>query len=276
MENEPLIRIGFFLGILSLMILWEFLAPRRSLAVGRSRWFGNLGVTVIGGLAARFATPVLPVVFADAAVQSGWGFLNRTALPLWAEVVIALILLDLVIYVQHAMFHALPVLWRLHMMHHADRDIDATTGLRFHPVEILISLFIKLGAIALIGAPALAVIIFEVILNGMAMFNHGNVRMPLAVDAILRLFVVTPDMHRVHHSVAVRETNSNFGFNLSLWDRLFGTYRAQPEAGHLAMTIGTSHLREEKWKSLHWMLALPFIRGVGAYPLGKYGRGLRE
>jgi sterol desaturase/sphingolipid hydroxylase (fatty acid hydroxylase superfamily) len=274
MEHESLIRLGFFSGILLVMMLWEFLAPRRPLSVGRSRWIGNLGVTVIGTLAVRFAAPVLPVALAEVAARRGWGIISQLSLPEWAAIGAGIIALDLVIYIQHVMFHALPSLWRLHMMHHADLDIDTTTGLRFHPLEILISLFIKLGAVALLGVPAVGVIAFEIILNGMAMFNHGNVRMPLAVDAVLRLFVVTPDMHRVHHSVVIRETNSNFGFNLSFWDRLFGTYRAQPGAGHLDMTIGVSHLREAKWKNLFWMLALPFIRRGGAYPLGRYGRGL--
>lgn len=272
MEHESLIRLGFFAAVLSIMILWEFLAPRRGLTAGRSRWIGNLGVAVIGALAARFAAPILPAALAVLAARRGWGLLNHADIPDWAAVALGILALDLVVYLQHAMFHAMPALWRLHMMHHADLDIDATTGLRFHPVEILISLLVKLGAVALLGVPAAGVVAFEVILNGMAMFNHGNVRMPLAVDAALRLLVVTPDMHRVHHSVVIRETNSNFGFNLSLWDRIFGTYRPQPAAGHLEMTIGVSHLREAKWRNLFWMLALPFIRQGGAYPLGRYGR----
>lgn len=195
--------------------------------------------------------------------HQGWGLLNTVEWPFWVELVITVIVLDFVVYMQHLMFHAVPILWRLHMMHHADLDIDLTTGTRFHPLEIIISLSIKAGAIIVLGAPPVGVIIFEIVLNGTAMFNHGNFFIPLGVDRILRLLVVTPDMHRVHHSVFPFETNSNFGFNLPWWDRICGTYRAQPRNGHEQMTIGLNRFREASRLTLPWLLILPFT-GKGA------------
>jgi sterol desaturase/sphingolipid hydroxylase (fatty acid hydroxylase superfamily) len=190
-----------------------------------------------------------------------------SGLPFWLKLVIGIIVLDLVIYFQHVMFHAIPILWRLHMMHHADLDYDLTTGLRFHPIEIILSMVIKLSVVAALGPPAAGVLIFEIILNTMAIFNHGNIRILPGLDRILRYFVVTPDMHRVHHSVIIRETNSNYGFNLPWWDRLFGTYCAQPVKGHEDMTIGLSQFREPKKLTLPWLLALPFIGDPGRYPI---------
>ena len=187
-----------------------------------------------------------------------------------------MVVLDLVIYLQHVLFHAVPALWRLHRMHHADLEFDVTTGTRFHPIEIVLSMLIKLTVIGALGAPALSVLIFEVLLNATAMFNHSNVQLPAPVDCILRWLVVTPDMHRVHHSVVVRETNSNFGFNLPWWDRLFGTYRAQPEAGHEGMTIGVKEIRDPAEQRLDRMLTQPFRKGDSAYALGRResaGRG---
>ena len=272
MSENSLYRLYFFFGILFVMMSWEWLFPKRPLTVGRSRWAGNLGMTMINALIARYAVPFVPAAAAYLAVQRGWGLFNQISVPGWAAFILGVIILDMIIYLQHAMFHAMPLLWRVHMMHHVDRDIDVTTGLRFHPLEIVISLAIKLCAVVLIGVPPSGVIAFEIILNGMAMFNHGNVRMPAIADRFIRMVFVTPDMHRVHHSVAINETNSNFGFNLSLWDYLFGTYKAQPSSGHEKMAIGVSHLRELKWQNLLWMLALPFTAETGPYPLGRHGR----
>jgi len=201
----------------------------------------------------------------------GWGVFNNLSVPLWLAVVLSVVALDFAIYLQHVLFHAVPILWRLHMVHHADLDFDVTTGLRFHTVEILLSMGIKLGVVVLLGSPALAVLLFEVILNATSMFSHGNIRLPAWLDRLLRVFVVTPDMHRVHHSVISRETNSNFGFNLPWWDYLFGTYRAQPAAGHEGMTIGLSQFRDERVDRLHWMLALPFVGSLGKYPINRRG-----
>jgi len=194
--------------------------------------------------------------------------MNNVDLPPWLKIMLGVASLDLAIYFQHVMFHAVPALWRLHMMHHTDLDFDVTTGVRFHPIEIILSMGIKMTVVVVLGIAALAVLIFEVLLNGTSMFNHGNVRLPRRIDRWLRLFVVTPEMHRVHHSVVIRETNSNFGFNLPWWDRLLGTYRPQPAAGHEGMTIGLSHFRDPKRLTLPWLLALPFINPPGKYPLG--------
>jgi sterol desaturase/sphingolipid hydroxylase (fatty acid hydroxylase superfamily) len=251
------------------MILWEWLAPRRRLTVGRApRWPGNLGILAIDIIAVRLLVPTAAVGMALIAAASGWGLSPLLGLPAWAAIPIGVIALDLVIYAQHVVFHHVPALWRLHRMHHADLDIDVTTGVRFHPLEILISLAIKMAAVVALGVPALAVLIFEVLLNATSMFNHSNVRILEGFDGVLRWFVVTPDMHRVHHSILARETNSNFGFNLPWWDRLFGTYRAQPTAGHEAMTIGIEQFRDSRELRLDRMLLQPF-RGDGRYPLGE-------
>jgi len=271
MSNAALIRLAFFFGILALMALWEAAAPRRALRHPKPlRWASNLGVIAIYTFLVRLIFPVLPETLAE---DGSFGLFAYAGLSYWPSVVAGVVLLDLVIYLQHVMFHAVPSLWRFHMMHHADLDFDVTTGLRFHPVEIVLSTLLKLAAVAVLGPPVLAVVAFEVLLNGTSMFNHGNVRMPAAVDGILRLIVVTPEMHRVHHSAAIRETNSNFGFNLPLWDRLLGTYRAQPAKGHLDMTIGLSHIREgSACISLSGMLLMPFRGAPGAYPIGRAGR----
>jgi sterol desaturase/sphingolipid hydroxylase (fatty acid hydroxylase superfamily) len=203
--------------------------------------------------------------------DQGWGVFNAMNLPYWLAVGLSVMLLDFVIYLQHVMFHSVPTLWRLHMMHHADLDFDLTTGVRFHPIEIIISMGIKFAAIVLLGAPGLAVVLFEVLLNGTAMFNHGNFHIPLGLDRLLRWFVVTPDMHRVHHSVFPSETNSNFGFNLPWWDRIMATYRAQPSRGHLDMTIGLNQFREPSKLTLPWMLILPFVGRQGNYAIGRRG-----
>ena len=258
LASEPLIRLGFFAGVLAAMALWEAFAPRRPQEIGRAwRWPNNLGVVAVDTIVLRILFPTAAVGFAILAEERGWGFLNTVALPAWSEVVIAVIVLDLVIYLQHVLFHAVPALWRLHRMHHADLEFDVTTGVRFHPVEIVISMVIKIGVVAALGAPALGVLVFEVILNATSMFSHSNVRLPAGIDRVLRWIVVTPDMHRVHHSIERRETDSNFGFNLPWWDRLFGTYRPEPEAGHEGMTLGIPQFRNARELRLDRMLLQP-------------------
>jgi sterol desaturase/sphingolipid hydroxylase (fatty acid hydroxylase superfamily) len=272
MEHEVAIRLGFFFGILVPVALGEVFFPRRVLRTGKAvRWLSNLGVVVIDTLAVRLLFPIIGVGVAMAAQEQGWGLLNVLTLPAWLGVVVGLLALDLVVYLQHAMFHTMPILWRLHMMHHADLDIDVTTGLRFHPIEIVISMVIKMTVIAALGPSVFTVILFEIILNGTAMFNHGNVRLPLALDRYLRLLVVTPDMHRVHHSVTIRETNSNFSFNFPWWDRLFGTYRAQPVLGHEEMVIGLAQFRDPARNTLGHMLVMPFTDPPGAYAINRHG-----
>ncbi len=261
------IRFSIFFLVLLIMIAAEAFAPRRPLNLGRARWPANLGIVVINVLLVRMLLPGGAIAAALWADAHGFGLFNRLSWSDSVEIIAAVILLDLVIYGQHVLFHAMPVLWRLHMVHHADRDIDVTTGLRFHPIEIILSMLIKITVVALLGAPVLAVIIFEIVLNGMAMFNHANVRLPGKVDNLLRLVVITPDVHRVHHSIIKPETNSNYGFNLSVWDRLFGTYRAQPEYGHTNMTIGLEHLQTAPTHKLGFMLRLPFSGDIGQYPI---------
>jgi len=271
-ENEATVRLAFFLAILLLIAVFEVFAPRRPLSTSkRSRWFGNLGVVVVSAILLRIVFPVTAVQLAYRAGQDGWGIFNTMDLPYWLVLALSVVLLDFIIYLQHVMFHAVPALWRLHMMHHADLDYDLTTGIRFHPIEILISMVIKFSAIVVLGTPALAVILFEIILNGMAMFNHGNFFIPLGLDRALRWFVVTPDMHRVHHSVFPSETNSNYGFNLSWWDRIMGTYRAQPRLGHHGMTIGLHQFRDPSRLTFFWMLILPFVGKQGAYAINRRG-----
>src|SRR5215467_11408793 len=234
MHLEDLIRICAFALVFAAMASWEIVAPRRALAVGRrQRWASNLGILLVDVVAVRILIPTAAVGAAVFAAGRGWGLLHQAGLRLSVATLIGFLLLDLVIYAQHVVFHKVPLLWRLHRMHHADLDIDVTTGLRFHPFEILISMLVKIATIVVFGIPVVAVLLFEVVLNATSMFNHANVSIPPALDRLLRLALVTPDMHRVHHSALRRETDSNFGFNVPWWDRLFGTYRAQPEAGHL-------------------------------------------
>jgi sterol desaturase/sphingolipid hydroxylase (fatty acid hydroxylase superfamily) len=258
-ESEALIRFGFFAGVLLLMALWEIAAPRRKRKVSRTvRWTNNLGVVAVDTLLVRLVLPTAAIGFAMHAEAHGWGLLALLDWPLWFKIVAAVVLLDLAIYLQHVLFHAVPALWRLHRVHHADLEFDTTTGVRFHPFEILLSLAIKIGVIVALGAPPVAVLIFEVLLNATSLFNHGNVRIPSGLDRIVRWFVVTPDMHRVHHSIDTAETNSNFGFNFSIWDRLFGTYRPAPAAGHLGMTIGIPQFRDPRELWLDRLLTQPF------------------
>ncbi len=258
-QNEAMIRLGAFLGVLGTMIAWEWIAAKRARPATRTRrWPGNLGVAVLDTIVTRVIAPTGAVGFAMLAHARGWGLLAHTEWPAELEVLLAVLVLDLAIYAQHYLFHHVPMFWRLHRMHHADVDVDVTTGARFHPFEILMSLGLKFVVIVALGAPALSVLIFEVLLNATAMFNHSNVRVPPAVERLLRLLIVTPDMHRIHHSVLRRETDSNFGFNLPWWDKLFGTYRKEPEAGHQDMTLGLDEFREAGEQRLDRMLTQPF------------------
>jgi len=268
--DEPLIRLVAFAGIFVAMAVWEVLAPRRDQKLGRgTRWPSNIGIVVLDTVLVRLVFPTTAVGLALVTEGRGWGLFLALDVPAWASVPLAVAALDFAIYLQHVLFHAVPALWRLHRMHHADLDIDVTTGARFHPIEILLSMGIKLGVVAALGTPAVAVLAFEVLLNATSMFNHSNVRMPIWLDRVLRWIVVTPDMHRVHHSIVACETNSNFGFNLPWWDRLFGTYRDQPAAGHETMTIGIEQFRDPAEQRLDRMLTQPFRDEDRTYALGR-------
>lgn len=270
LEHEPIIRLAAFGGILATMAVAEALAPRRRRSLSRrTRWPANLGIVVVNSLLLRLLFPVAAIGVAAIAERHGWGLLNNLELPDWIKVVAGFLALDLAIYLQHVMFHAVPALWRLHRMHHADLDFDVTTGARFHPLEVLLSMGVKMAVVAALGAAPITVLVFEVVLNATAMFNHANFLLPQPIDRLLRLVLVTPDMHRVHHSILVEETNSNFGFNLPWWDRLLGTYRAQPAAGHLGMTIGLDMFREPGQLRLDRMLVQPFIGPAGDYPINR-------
>jgi len=272
MANEKIIRMSVFFGILIVMALWEVVAPRRALTVSKAvRWVNNLGLVFFNSFLLRVIFPAAAVGMATFANTHGWGIFNYYyEVPFWFTVVASIIIMDFIIYLQHVMVHAVPVLWRLHRMHHADLDFDVTTGARFHPIEIILSMLIKFATIVVLGPPVIAVVIFEVVLNATAMFNHGNVRLPLGLDRVLRWIVVTPDMHRVHHSIEDDETNSNFGFSLPWWDRLFGTYRNQPRNGHEGMTIGIRKFREAK--QVAWfpgMMILPFKGKTSDYVINR-------
>jgi len=261
LQREALLRLGSFAAIFVTMALSEVLAPRRPLSVPRlQRWTSNISLLVLNSLLLRLLFPAAAVGIAYTAAEAGWGLFNQVNLPYWLEVILAVLLLDLAIYLQHLLMHRVPLLWRLHRVHHADLDIDLTTGSRFHTLEILVSMLIKAAVIFILGPALLAVLIFEALLSGMALFNHANVRLPGTIDRLLRLLLITPDVHRVHHSILRHETNSNYGFNLSIWDRAFGTYIAQPEEGHSAMTIGIPGFRDPRQVDrLRGMLALPFV-----------------
>jgi sterol desaturase/sphingolipid hydroxylase (fatty acid hydroxylase superfamily) len=263
-EIEPAVRVAAFAAVFALMAAWEVIAPRRPLAVGRaSRWPGNLGILIVDALLVRLLIPTAAVGVAIIAAERGWGLFNITPWPRWLEAVLGFLILDLVIYLQHVAFHKVSWLWRLHRMHHADLDIDVSTGLRFHPIEILLSMLLKMAVVVLLGIPALAVLVFEVALNATSLFNHSNAALPSRLDRIVRLLVVTPDMHRVHHSILRRETDSNYGFNLPWWDRLFGTYRPQPEAGHDRMTIGLPMFRDPRELRIDRLITQPFRDDAG-------------
>ena len=278
LNHEPAIRLSCFFGVFAVMAVWELLAPRRRLSQSKGRrWLNNLELVVFNTALLRLIFPLAAVGVAASAELNGWGLFNRVAVPAWLALSASVIILDAVIYLQHVMFHAVPLFWRLHRVHHADLDFDVTTGSRFHPVEILLSMLIKFAVIVLLGPPIVAVVVFEVLLNATAMFNHSNVRLPLALDAVLRWLIVTPDMHRVHHSHLGHETNSNFGFNLSVWDRLFGTYRGQPEEGHEGMVIGIDTFRDAAHcVTLRGMLGMPLIGKLGEYAINRRDWDRRE
>jgi sterol desaturase/sphingolipid hydroxylase (fatty acid hydroxylase superfamily) len=270
MGSEGLLRLAAFLAVFAVVALWELAAPRRERLLARgSRWPHNLGLLLVDVVVLRILAPGAAIGVALAAQERGWGVLNLVSVPSWAALLIGVVLLDLVIYFQHVMFHAAPTLWRLHRVHHADLDFDVTTGVRFHPVEILISTAVKCAAVAAIGASPIAVLVFEVVLNATAMFNHANASVPKGIERWLRWIVVTPDMHRVHHSVEYDESSSNFGFNLPLWDRLFGTYRAQPRLDHATMTIGVDAFRSPGEERLDQLLIQPLRDTPGRYPINR-------
>lgn len=273
LANEPLIRMTLFLGILGVMAIWEVAVPRRRREIPRLiRWTNNFGVVVLDTVLVRLAFPIVAVGMAILAAERGWGLFNVFEIPFWLAFILSVLALDLAIYLQHVMFHAVPTLWRLHRMHHADLEFDVSTGLRFHPIEILLSMGIKLAVVTVLGPPAVAVLVFEVLLNATSMFNHANIHIPERIDRVLRLFVVTPDMHRVHHSILPSETNSNFGFNLPWWDRLLGTYRPQPSKGHGGMTIGIEQFRTPRDLWLDRMLIQPVRGPASGYAINRERR----
>jgi len=256
---ETLVRLGFFAAIFFVVAQSENIAPRRILLKSKfKRWISNLGMQIIDVVVLLLIFPVFPVGLAVLCEQRGWGLLNYCHIIQPVALIIGVLVLDLVIYLQHRLFHFVPIFWRVHMVHHTDEDIDVTTAVRFHPLEIILSLLIKFAAVAAIGAAPLSVLIFEVLLNGASMFNHGNIKIPLYIDRVIRMILVTPDMHRVHHSVITRETNSNYGFSFSWWDRLFGTYIAQPQEGHDKMKIGLNGYHDDRSLKLSALLAMPF------------------
>ena len=259
MLGEAAIRIGAFVGVLAALGLGETLLPRRRLARPRFwRWLNNIGISSVSTLAARLAVPLAPVALAAVCAERGWGLFHLLGLPGWVSFLLAVAALDLAVYWQHRAFHAWLPLWRIHRMHHADVDFDATTGIRFHPIEIAASLVYKLGLVLALGPSPAAVLTFEVLLNACSMFNHANMRLPLGLDRILRLVLVTPDMHRVHHSTIPSETHANFGFEFPWWDRIFKTYVPQPRDGHTDMKIGLNILRDERYSRLDQLLLIPF------------------
>ena len=271
LENEPIVRLTLFIGVFAVVAAWEVISPRRALTQPKGlRWANNLALTALNSIVLRLLFPAAAVGVALFAQQQGWGLLNHFGLSFIAAIAITVVAMDFVVWLQHVMVHAIPLLWRLHRVHHADLDYDLTTGARFHTLEIILSMLIKFSTILLLGPPVMAVVIFEVLLNATAMFNHGNIHLPEKIDQVLRLFIVTPDMHRVHHSVQAPLTNSNFGFNLPWWDRLFGTYVAQPPEGHTAMQIGLEGMRDPRQvERLPGMLMLPFVRTLGEYTINR-------
>ncbi len=270
-KHEKIVRMSFFFGMLAIMAVWEMVAQCRKLTLSKPiRWANNLGIVFLNSYVIHLLFPAAAVGLALLVNAQGWGLLNYYSIPFWLGVLSTVIILDLVIYLQHVMVHAIPILWRLHRVHHADPDFDVTTGARFHPLEIVFSMLVKFSIIILLGPPIVAVIIFEVLLNASAMFNHSNIHLPKKLDGLLRWIMVTPDMHRVHHSVHDDEANSNFGFNLPWWDRLFGTYKSQPRDGHQDMVIGIHHFKEAKQVSwLPGMLTLPFKGHMSTYVLNR-------
>ncbi len=270
LQYEAGLRAAAFLAILALMAILEFVSPRRRREIPRLiRWTNNLALVAVDTLLLRLVFPVAALGFAAWCQARGWGMFNVFEIPFWITVVLSVLALDLVIYLQHVMFHAVPALWRLHRVHHADVEFDVTTALRFHPVEVLLSMVIKVATVAAVGPPAIAVLAFEVLLNATAMFNHSNLRIPPRLEAVLRIVFVTPDMHRVHHSALVPETNSNFGFNLTWWDFLLGTYGSQPRDGHEEMTLGLTEFREPRELWLDRLLTQPFRGTTSGYTINR-------
>lgn len=269
-KYESYIRLISFFGLFALLTLWEISSPKRELLQLRQfRWFSNIGLIVISSVLVRFIVPTAAVGVAFHVEENNLGFLNYYDLPFVIHFLLAFILMDLSIYFQHVMFHSLPLFWRFHRVHHSDLDCDVTTGLRFHPFEMLISIIFKFLVILSIGAPVITVVIFEIILNAASMFTHSNIKMPHTIERIFRWFFVTPDMHRIHHSIHENETNSNFGFFISWWDRLFDTYISQPKDGHEKMELGLSFFREPKWQNLRWLIYLPFVAKIKGYAINK-------
>jgi len=269
MSEEALPRLLAFISVFVILATMERLLPRRVLTVPRrGRWFANLGMLALNPISVYLVFPLLPVGVALWTQEQGWGLFNLVSLPFVLKVAITILVLDFVVYLQHVFFHALPLFWRMHMVHHADVNFDFTTGVRFHPFEIVISMGLKLSAVVLLGAPVLGVLLFEIVLNATSMFNHSNIHIPEGLDRYLRLLVVTPDMHRVHHSVIIRETNSNYGFNLPWWDRMLGTYKAQPEKGHRDMTIGIARYRDQL--GLGRLLLMPLVEKPGPVPINRH------
>jgi sterol desaturase/sphingolipid hydroxylase (fatty acid hydroxylase superfamily) len=263
-SQEALLRLSIFVGVFAVIAASEALWPRRALVFGRVRWIANVGLSVLNTALLRVSFLVVPAlgVLAAAYVEgNGWGLLPAIGVQGVAAAVLGFIVLDLAIYGQHVASHFVPAFWRLHRVHHADPDFDVSTAIRFHPVEILLSQAWKIAVVLLVGIPAVAVLVFEIALNATSMFSHANVRLPRVVDAALRTLVVTPDMHRIHHSTVMAETNSNFGFNVSLWDRLFGTYRHEPTGEQATMPIGLQSYRGAEPTRFGWLLGFPFVRG---------------
>ena len=263
MDHEFLIRVAAFGSVFAVLALWELGAPRRRLRASKPRrWFTNWMIVILDTAVVRILFPAAAVGAAWDARESGWGLFNYWDAPGWMEIVLAMLLLDILIYGQHVASHKVPLLWRIHRVHHVDRDMDVTTAIRFHPIEIALSMVLKIGAVYALGASAIAVILFEIILNGSAMFNHANITIPRPIDRVLRWVLVTPDMHRVHHSVHHRETDANYGFNLPWWDRIFGTYVDQPRDGHTEMVIGQNNCQDARPTRLAWSLYLPFLNRI--------------
>lgn len=261
LQYEPALRVAVLLGMLGLMAGWEVLAPRRALSrPRRGRWFANLGLIMISVALLRLALPAATVGVAILAQERGWGLLPLLTLPAWLIFALSLLLLDLALYTQHVVTHQVPLLWRMHRVHHTDLDFDVTTGIRFHPAEILLSQLYKMAVVAALGLHPVAVLAFELLLTGSVLFNHSNIRLPAAADRAIRRLWVTPDMHRVHHSALRTETDSNYGSCLSLWDRIFGTYNAQPQAGHEAVQLGLETFRAPADQGLWPLLWLPLRR----------------
>jgi sterol desaturase/sphingolipid hydroxylase (fatty acid hydroxylase superfamily) len=258
-NNEALFRLGAFALVLLLMFLWEASNPRRIPSLGWNRRLNNLALVSLDVILVRYLVPIGTVTVAEIALSRGWGLFNIVDVGLWPAFVLSILLMDLVVYGQHVITHYIPLLWRIHRVHHTDLDLDVTTALRFHPFEIILSMFLKFFFIVLFGAPVVAVIVFEIILNISSMFNHSNIQIPVSIDHWLRWFIVTPDMHRVHHSVDKIETNSNYGFNIPWWDRIFRTYRPQPSEGHTKMKIGLNEFQGDKVVFLNWLLVQPFV-----------------